>query len=329
MADNTTTEGRQGFIRLLDAEGVVQQTLKIVQTGQAPAYWLHPTSAGFPASASSNNVISLTANATWYAQADVDWITGLNPTSGNTNALLRYNVSANANSSSRVGSIKIYDGEFKLQETFSVVQSGASGGSANRPSESYAWSEKSEDGTVYAADEEGNMVSAGTVNGMFYIGKSAPDGTVLWVKWLKGGAGQPSAILTDHSGDVYVAGQFSGAINFSGSALESSDTDIFVVKYSTGGAHLWSKSFGGTGEDSVETMALDQGNVLVVGSFASRISFDGTTENELANNGSPSIFFADLSGSEGQYVWSQQLGDFSNPQANGVIMNYLSRAAQK
>jgi len=285
VEQNTTPDGRQGFIRLLDADSVVQQTLKVVQTGVAPTYWLYPTSAGFPASGSSNNLISLTANSTWIAQADVSWITGLTPASGTTNAVLRYGVSPNTNSSSRVGSINIYDGTLTLRETFSVVQSGASGSAptAGRPSDSYSWSAKNEDGTTTAIDGDGN---------------------------------------------TYVAGQFSGAIDFGGGVLASSDADIFLVKYAADGTHLWSKSFGGTGEDFVEAIALNQGTVLMVGSFASQINFGSAAENQLSGNGAPGIFFSNLSGEAGQYVWSQPLGDFSNLQANPVIMNYLSRAAQ-
>ena len=330
VAQNSTPDGRQGFIRLLDANLVVQQTLKVVQTGVAPAYWLNPTSAGFPSGGRSNNLIQLTANSAWIAQADVAWITGLDPASGNTNALLRYNVVANPTSASRVGTINIYDGTLTLRETFSVVQSGAAAGliAAGRPSDSYAWSEATENGIATATDPTGNFLSAGNVDGKIYIGKSAPDGTALWVKWLKGGTAQPGAMASDSAGNIYVAGQFAGAVDFGGGQLTSPNANVFLAKYSADGTHLWSKSYGGSGDEFVDAIALDQGNVLLVGSFTSRINFGDAAENELANHGPPAVLFANVSGEAGQYGWSQPLGDFSNPQANAVIMNYLARLAQ-
>ena len=329
VAQNTTPDGRQGFIRIQDANSVVQQTLRVVQTGVAPTYWLNPSSAGFPSSGGSNMIL-LTANAAWTAQADVEWITGLAPASGNTNATLRYAVSSNTNSASRVGSINIYDGTATLRETFSVVQSGAPSSSmaANRPSGSYAWSTRLADGTATATDTDGNRLTAGNVAGKIYFGKTAPDGTVLWVKWLQGGVGQPGAIASDNEGNIYLAGQFSGAVDLGGCLLTSSAANIFLAKYSGDGTYLWSKSFDGTGEDFVETIALDRGNILMVGSFISRIDFGGAAEYELVNSGAPAIFLANLSGEAGQYIWSQQLGDFSNPQADAAITNYLARLAQ-
>lgn len=268
VAENTLMDGRQGYIRVLDGNSVVRQTLRIVQTGVQPTYWLNPISSGFAASGGVSNVL-LTANSSWIAQADVDWITNIIPSSGNTNAVIEYTVAANTNATSRVGSIQILDGTMTVRETLSIVQSGApaSLAAANSASTSLVWFDVDNDGKIALADSDGSVVSAANVDGNLYLEKFAADGTALW-----------------------------------------------------------SKVFGGEGKNFLQAIALDQGNILLVGSYGTRINFSEANENELTVEGATEIFITKLSGDAG-YVWSKQLGDFSDAEANAVVQDFLSKYA--
>jgi len=101
--------------------------------------------------------------------------------------------------------------------------------------------------------------------------------------WSKGFGGYNvdygQVVAQDAAGNVYVTGTFSGAINLGGGSLVSAGaSDIFLAKYSSTGAYLWGKRFGGTGNDHGNGVGVDAvGNVAVTGDFT------GTGDFELTN----------------------------------------------
>lgn len=241
---NTTTNARQGYIRILDSDSVVQQIVRVAQTGVAPTYFLNPTDSSFPASGGNSNA-TLTANSTWSAKSDVSWITGISPASGATNAVIQYTVQANTNSASRSGTITIYDGSLVAQQTLSIFQAGAASGLASRSSATSSSPTTLSDSRTTATSPDGSVFTAGSLSGLIYIGKATSDGEVLWMKWFEGTSGSVTGLSLDNSGNIYVAGEISGTIDFGGGALSSTNTgEVFIASLSADGAYLWSKLFG-------------------------------------------------------------------------------------
>ncbi|VXA94622.1 Por secretion system C-terminal sorting domain-containing protein [Flavobacterium sp. 9AF] len=86
--------------------------------------------------------------------------------------------------------------------------------------------------------------------------------------------------ITDASGNVYITGEYSGTIDFdpgSGTAMQTSNgsgNDIFILKLSASGSYVWVKTYGGTGIDLGQRLAVDNaGNVYVGGRFQNSFSF--------------------------------------------------------
>lgn len=114
-----------------------------------------------------------------------------------------------------------------------------------------------------------------------------------WAKNL-GGTGDDRAniIQTDGSGNVYVAGAYSGTVDFgTGPSSSSGDLDLFLAKYDASGAALWLVNGGDVFDDVILGMAVDNaGNAYVCGygeivsdgssraSYVSKIANDGTVE---------------------------------------------------
>jgi hypothetical protein len=69
--------------------------------------------------------------------------------------------------------------------------------------------------------------------------------------------------------------------------------DIFVAKYTAGGSHLWSKRFGGTGDDRSLGVAMDDfdGSVVVTGYFPGTVDFGS---GPLTSAGDTAIFLLKL-----------------------------------
>jgi len=113
-----------------------------------------------------------------------------------------------------------------------------------------------------------------------FISKNDPAGNYLWV--VK--AGGPNvdkglSIKTDGTGNVYIAGLFSGTASFSGTIITSSGLqDVFVAKYNTNGILQWVRSGGGLQNDAGNGIAIDDnGNVAVTGQFIGTAQFGSFT----------------------------------------------------
>jgi hypothetical protein len=188
----------------------------------------------------------------------------------------------------------------------------------------HLWSKRFGDGTnqyaaLVAVDASGNVILAGyfpgTVdfgggaltcagNGDIFVAKFASDGAHLWSRRF--GDGNAAAAAVDASGNVIVAGYFKGAVDFGGGALTSAGGyDIFVAKFASDGAHLWSKRFGDGSYQGADAVAVDaSGNVIVTGRGGDTIDFGG---GALAGN---YIFVAKF-GPNGAHLWSKGLGDWT------------------
>ena len=88
-----------------------------------------------------------------------------------------------------------------------------------------------------------------------------------------------AGVAVDGSGNVIMTGGFAGSVNFGGSTLvDLGGGDIFLAKYSSSGAHQWSKRFGSNSAlgDASSGVAVDgAGNIIITGGILGSVSFGG------------------------------------------------------
>lgn len=121
---------------------------------------------------------------------------------------------------------------------------------------------------VLAVDRQGNCVVSGyswhqSTGYDIVTVKYAPGGDTLWTRRYAGPGGldnedEPTAILTDDAGNVYLAGR----------SWADSSMDYVTIKYSAGGAEQWVARYNAPGNhtDIPRALALDEaGNVYVTG----------------------------------------------------------------
>ena len=84
-------------------------------------------------------------------------------------------------------------------------------------------------------------------------------------------------VALDADGNIALTGSLLGPVDFGGGPLaENGSYDIFVAKFSTSGAHLWSKRFGVLYDDHGDAVAMDSGgNVIAAGDFFEGVDFGG------------------------------------------------------
>ncbi len=148
---------------------------------------------------------------------------------------------------------------------------------------------------------------AGSTDRDIFVAEYAPDSSLAWVTQMVGSgvaSGSGRAITTDSTGNVFVGGQFTGAVNFGGNSLTSAGgKDGFAAKVSADGTVLWAQRWGGLDDEYVDGITVDgSGNVLPAGST---IHFNP--------DGSQAYYNLQVQkfSSAGTALWSQQLGDMN------------------
>ncbi len=198
------------------------------------------------------------------------------------------------------------------------------------PDGTHRWSKRFGDSNYQAAnalavDSDGNVILAGVFMGTFdlgggslagaggwdvFVAKLDSNGVHVWSDGFGDGNNQYApAVAVDHANNVFVAGYFQGAVDFGGGALTSAGAeDVFLAKFTSGGAHDWSKRFGDVSTDQQAWgVAIDgSGNAIIAGRFTGTMNFGGDPLS--AGGGQPDIFVAKFT-SGGTHVWSKQFGD--------------------
>jgi hypothetical protein len=147
----------------------------------------------------------------------------------------------------------------------------------------------------------------GPLTGDTFILRLDANGNHTWSKGIVPGIeSRVWAVTLDSAGAVYLTGDVGGGVDFGGGFLPPGGSrDVFVLKLSASGDHVWSKRYGGSDLQIGEGIAVDgAGNVFVAGVFYGDIGFGGPT---LSNPGSIDGFLVKLD-PNGNHVWTKHFG---------------------
>ncbi len=115
-----------------------------------------------------------------------------------------------------------------------------------------------------------------------YLCTYGSDGNYLWSRvWGGGGSTTARDVEVDASGNVYVVGYFEGVADFDPSltmywtAESHGYSDAFISKFDSGGNHIWTDTWGGTGSDTAASVEIDEeGHIYISGSFEHLVDFN-------------------------------------------------------
>jgi hypothetical protein len=163
---------------------------------------------------------------------------------------------------------------------------------------------------------DGALTSAGSDD--VFLARLDYFGGPLWSKRFGDAQAQSgSGVALDPGGDLFFAGDFSGAVDFGDGPLASAGgMDIFVAKLTASGSPIWGKRFGDGLEQRVTSISSDAtGNVVLTGYFQGDLDFGN---GKLSSAGGKDIFIAKLSPS-GDPLWSRRAGDASLEQTGSSV----------
>lgn len=193
-------------------------------------------------------------------------------------------------------------------------------------------------GFAVTVDASDNVIIAGQVQGTLtptsygggydsFVSKYDSSGAEQWTRQAAPYANDGAlALTTDASGNIFIAGHTSGAIDIN--ATHSGGTDGYITRLDSSGTAVWSTQFGGTGDDLATAIEVDaSGNVFITAenggnAVVRKYSDDGsaatlTYETDLgALNSGDTATGLTLDGSGGVYV----SGNTTNAALNGTIV---------
>lgn len=133
-------------------------------------------------------------------------------------------------------------------------------------------------------------------------------GAFRWARRFGGALDQaPGLPAVGADGSLHLTGAATGALDFGGGdLLDGGGKDIFLARLDRDGKHLWSKRFGGPGDQSGVAVAVDpSGNVVLIGTAAGTLVDAGGGVLPVA--GATDILIAKYA-PDGAHLWSRTLG---------------------
>ena len=159
------------------------------------------------------------------------------------------------------------------------------------------------------------------------LAKYDPQGNFLWVATMGSpGADIPHSVTLDSTGNVYLAGYFSGTIDIDpGTGVRTLTSaggrDVFLAEFTPTGTLQWAISFGGSQDDEAMDVAVDgDGNVSIVGIFNGAVDLDpGPGTRRIENSRGIGSFVASYD-NQGLFRWGRALSSLDDdPTLGGGI----------
>ena len=190
-------------------------------------------------------------------------------------------------------------------------------------------------GISVKVDLDGNVFVAGYFNGKaafrsniiqsrgsrnIFIAKYSYLGFQLNV-YTAGGAGDaiPADMGLDGSGNVYLAGSYTGTAGFGNKSITAANRDGYIAAYDNNLNIKWLYSIGGPGDDAALGIKSDwQSNVFLTGVFTGTADFNG---HSLNSSGLTDIFILKYDAA-GRMLWAEKAGGTGADSAFSVTNDY-------
>lgn len=171
---------------------------------------------------------------------------------------------------------------------------------------------------------EFNLTSAGQFD--VFVSKMNSDGEFEWAFRLGAtDSDNATAIASDATGNVYVAGLFIGTdVDFDpgpGTTTLPGPLARFICKYDPDGNLVWARQLQTNLSGFVHLAITPANDVYVAGGFTGTNDFDpGAGVSEMTSAGSVDIFVLKLT-SAGNFVWARRMGSTDGDVPNGLALD--------
>lgn len=204
--------------------------------------------------------------------------------------------------------------------------------------------------TGMATDSSGGLYLSGNFNGVVdfdpsavtqnlgttggndaFLVKMDAAGNYQWATKV-GGLGEDYGrnVGVSPAGEVYLAGNFNGTVNFANgmpanNITSNGGTDNFISRYDSGGNYIWTRTFGSTSAEYISSLAFDtSGNIFSTGYFNGTVDFDSSAATYNLTSNNTDAFILKLN-SSGSFVNASRFGGSGNEVGNFIKVDASNR----
>ena len=161
---------------------------------------------------------------------------------------------------------------------------------------------------------QGAQPLAGTQNA--WAAKLSGAGAITWGKLYGASKASGEGIDADAAGNVFLAGDHEGKIDFGAGVLDNTNgPNVYVAKLDPQGKQIWSHTYGDGQSQHAKGLSVDgKGHAVVAGTFSGAIDFG---KGKIPSGGGVDGFVAKLD-TLGCAIWQKGFGDASFQSASGV-----------
>lgn len=160
------------------------------------------------------------------------------------------------------------------------------------------------------------------------MSKIDKNGNFEWAQVMHfSGSADLGDLRIDSQGEIYVCGEFSGAVAVNGindirRSTGASYSDAFISRYTKDGVHVWTKTLGGDQYDSAENIHITASRgVVVSGDFYKTVDFDpGSGVTAKTSNGFNDVFLMHLT-----QIFPNDSGDLVFKKTPNVVLGGKTR----
>ncbi len=152
-----------------------------------------------------------------------------------------------------------------------------------------------------------------------FIAKLGKDGSVQWIKSIKGNTkGHKTLLAVDNEDNLYYAGTFYKTMKLENKTFSAqSSADIFVSKFNKKGEFIDAISIGGKGKQTLEAIICGaEKQLYLTGTFDNEITFEKET---FTSNGKEDVFVACFTNLK--QGWCKQVGGYYSDITNKLVVD--------
>ena len=164
----------------------------------------------------------------------------------------------------------------------------------------------------------------GTYGG-FYLAKLNELGQRQWGTYYHTSYSNPRRIDVDDQGYLYLSGMTGSGMNLGTpgthqTAFGGDYNDVFLAKFTNDGFPVWSTLFGGSGNDIIDNMVVENGEIYLIGytNSPNAIATSGSFQEIKGGNGSNNDGYIAKFDTTGNLIVSTYFGGFNNDQLSGI-----------
>lgn len=162
-----------------------------------------------------------------------------------------------------------------------------------------------------------------------YLAKTNFVGDYQWTKtWGSTSNDQANAVVMDVAGNVWVAGDYQGTVDFDPGTGETFGTsnggyDVFLSNIASDGIFEWVDTFGGTQWDTIGGLINDEANnIYMAGQYGDTVDFNpGTGVDNHTTNGQTDAFLSVVD-YDGNFGWARTWGGIGLDAGMGAHVSY-------